>query len=707
MAMLRDGASWSGRERNCCFVNLAGSRFVDASGLSGLDFLDDGRGMALTDWDNDGAVDLWFSNRTGPRVRFMHNRLSSGNHFLAVHLTGQTCNRDAIGARVELFRDNEPERRQIATLRAGGGYLSQSSKWLHFGLGQSDSPADVTVHWPDGSTEEFRGLRCDAHYRLVQGSGMAEPWSRPPGIGSFTPSNLIVPPSSDRARIVLAALPPMPKLEYTDFNGVVKEVPVAKGHPVLVNLWASWCPNCLAELGELATHGDELRGAGLRILALSVDEGPEREDAKRLLQKLDWRFEAGFTTPSSVDVLDILQRAALDRKRPLPLPTSFLIDGQNRLAYIYKGPFRTQRLLEDVKALSDGRVERRAQATPFPGRWLALPKPVNLLALGLAFSERGYGDIARWYFSQIGLPEYPDDIGRAGEVDRESVTSLLGLAATLMNEGMNDEAIAAYQRVLRLDPDAWEAHVAVGLSLLEHGRNREAAYHFRQWLKLHPPDAVSALVNLGTALARDRRVVEGVNAYREALEHDSDSWRAHYNLGLLFAGAKRHAKAVEHLAEFVRLQPDNPEAHRYLGKSLTATGRAVEGIFHYEQSLSLAPDDVRAREGLGKALMRVGRLDEAAEQFRRVLQADPRSTDARCNLATVLLASGEVDHAIEAYKQVLRDAPQHWTARFNLGLSYLKTGNVDAAKKEYEALRPTRPQLAATLLAGIRKHEPS
>ena len=45
------GASWSGRERNCCFVNTTDGRFADASAVSGLDFADDGRSLVVTDWD--------------------------------------------------------------------------------------------------------------------------------------------------------------------------------------------------------------------------------------------------------------------------------------------------------------------------------------------------------------------------------------------------------------------------------------------------------------------------------------------------------------------------------------------------------------------------------------------------------------------------------------------------------------------------------
>ncbi len=62
--MFAGGRSFSGNERNCCYLNTTfeptiPGRFANISGSSGLDFPDDGRALAVTDWDQDGDLDLW------------------------------------------------------------------------------------------------------------------------------------------------------------------------------------------------------------------------------------------------------------------------------------------------------------------------------------------------------------------------------------------------------------------------------------------------------------------------------------------------------------------------------------------------------------------------------------------------------------------------------------------------------------------------
>ncbi|RMH15071.1 MAG: hypothetical protein D6696_21675, partial [Acidobacteria bacterium] len=175
LELLRQGRSWSGHERNCAFLSCGGETFADVSAASGLDFADDGRALAVVDWDQDGDLDLWLHNRTGPRLRLMINRSEryGGGRSVAFRLQGTRVNRDAIGARVEV--ELADGRRRIETLYAGDGFLSQSSKWLHVGLGREDRIESVAVRWPGGRRESFAGVEAGGRYRLVEGEGIARP----------------------------------------------------------------------------------------------------------------------------------------------------------------------------------------------------------------------------------------------------------------------------------------------------------------------------------------------------------------------------------------------------------------------------------------------------------------------------------------------------------------------------------------------------
>ena len=80
--MISRGASFSGRERNCAFLNTGGPRFANVSASLGLDAIDDSRAVVPIDWDHDGDLDLWYANRTAPRMRFLRNDLSGTGGFV-------------------------------------------------------------------------------------------------------------------------------------------------------------------------------------------------------------------------------------------------------------------------------------------------------------------------------------------------------------------------------------------------------------------------------------------------------------------------------------------------------------------------------------------------------------------------------------------------------------------------------------------------
>ena len=163
---IREEYSWNGREPNVLHVRR-GDRYYDFSGVSGLDFADDSRAFAITDFDGDGRPDIILKSRLAPQVRILQNDCAGANHSIAFELRGTKSNRDAIGARIQVDQ-------QTKWLDAGSGFLSQHSKRILFGLGASDAAKQVRVTWPSGAEQHFSDLRAGHTYRLVEGSPKPE-----------------------------------------------------------------------------------------------------------------------------------------------------------------------------------------------------------------------------------------------------------------------------------------------------------------------------------------------------------------------------------------------------------------------------------------------------------------------------------------------------------------------------------------------------
>jgi hypothetical protein len=119
---------------------------------TGADFAEPlvGRGAAYADIDGDGDLDVLIT-ATGGAPRLLRNDQTLGHHWLRLKLVGKMCNRDAIGALVEVEAGGTVQKRQVMPTRS---YLSQVELPVTFGLGDREVVEWVTIHWPDGSKQD-------------------------------------------------------------------------------------------------------------------------------------------------------------------------------------------------------------------------------------------------------------------------------------------------------------------------------------------------------------------------------------------------------------------------------------------------------------------------------------------------------------------------------------------------------------------------
>lgn len=134
---------------------------VVAPRLSGIIVPGDARALVAVDPDDDGRPDFIAAMNNGPAVT-LTNAAPATVRRLTVRLHGPKGNLSAVGARVRLTCGGSPA--QTVEVSAGGGYLSQQSPRLFFGLGNETARATLEIRWPDGraSTHEV-----DAVTRVV------------------------------------------------------------------------------------------------------------------------------------------------------------------------------------------------------------------------------------------------------------------------------------------------------------------------------------------------------------------------------------------------------------------------------------------------------------------------------------------------------------------------------------------------------------
>ena len=125
------------------------------------------RGLALGDFNNDGAVDVLISNN-GAAPLLLRNDVGSKNHWLGISLRGTKSNPDAVGARVT-YAARDLKRSFLKV--AGGSYLSSHDPRMVLGIGQRTKIDWVEVRWPRPSTsvQRITDLPIDRYISIVEG----------------------------------------------------------------------------------------------------------------------------------------------------------------------------------------------------------------------------------------------------------------------------------------------------------------------------------------------------------------------------------------------------------------------------------------------------------------------------------------------------------------------------------------------------------
>ncbi|HEX3874094.1 MAG TPA: TlpA disulfide reductase family protein [Solirubrobacteraceae bacterium] len=131
---------------------------------------------------------------------------------------------------------------------------------------------------------------------------------------------------------------PAPALPSRAIDGPSVSLASVRGHPVLINFFASWCDPCQKEAPALARFAASPAGQGHLI---GVDTGDTSvADAKRFLTRYDWRFS----------VLNDSNSTTANEYRLSYLPTTYVVDARGRIVSKLLGPQTEASLTAALKA---------------------------------------------------------------------------------------------------------------------------------------------------------------------------------------------------------------------------------------------------------------------------------------------------------------------------------------------------------------------
>jgi thiol-disulfide isomerase/thioredoxin len=329
--MFGEGFSFSGYERDPLYLNLGTKKFMDISGVSGIDSITDGRAGVFADFDNDGDLDVFSTTIQGQSHLLFRNNVGQDGNWLRIALEGnERTGRDAFSAVVRV----KTSQGTLTKIKDGGsGFISQHDPRLLFGLGRDERAEWIEVTWPHGKVERFAGdARAGATLLLREGAGRAQ---------ELTLARAKLPDPLTRAEMFALGLKikvgqQLPAISLSTVAAGNKGAPKAlrpgavfkRGRRTLINVWATWCTPCAVEMPELEKLRTGFAARGIDLMGLNVDSEP-KTDVSAFLRE----HRVGY--PNFLGGVKAIE--TLYATDELSVPMSILVDEQGRVAEIIPG----------------------------------------------------------------------------------------------------------------------------------------------------------------------------------------------------------------------------------------------------------------------------------------------------------------------------------------------------------------------------------
>lgn len=149
--------------KNHVFKNNNDFTFINKSDSWGFGEPGFSNGVAYSDLDNDGDLDIIVNNINSVAGIYENNIVPGNYHYLKVNLAGPVTNPFGLGSVVTVRTGDITQKQELTLSR---GYQSSVPPTVHFGLAQTDTIDELTITWPDKKQQVLKNIRSDQALKL-------------------------------------------------------------------------------------------------------------------------------------------------------------------------------------------------------------------------------------------------------------------------------------------------------------------------------------------------------------------------------------------------------------------------------------------------------------------------------------------------------------------------------------------------------------
>ncbi len=270
---------------------------------------------------------------------------------------------------------------------------------------------------------------------------------------------------------------------------------------------------------------------------------------------------------------------------------------------------------------------------------------------------------------------YLDILGQ--NPNQAQALNLLGLVA--QQTGEYSRAVKLAKKAVAIEPDA-RFLSNLGTAYRSAHKFEQAAAAFQQALKIDP-GLIEAQFNLAGLYLDHGRNQEAITWFRKVISLKTTMLPAHEGLGQAFLNSDNFTEALSCAESVLSMTPSSISAMTNKGLALQGLGQFPEAREVYDKILEIAPQQAEALNNIGNVLVGQGELHQSISYYQRAVKSKPAFVQASINLAWALIQNGLQQEAEDCFKKIIALAPSqvHIYSDFLFNLNY----NPDMSPSEH------------------------
>lgn len=210
----------------------------------------------------------------------------------------------------------------------------------------------------------------------------------------------------------------------------------------------------------------------------------------------------------------------------------------------------------------------------------------------LSVEVEGYQTLEQQIYIPAGQ-ELKMDIVVAKEVAASEAKNKFDQGIQFFKQGNYEEAIQAFEAVLKDIPDFAECHYNIGMAYLRKGDIDQAKKYMETAIELKP-DFIEAYFGLGQAYIAEKDEEKATEIFKKAIDIKPDDAKIYTNLGALYFSLNKDDLALEALIKAKELDPKLADTYYQLGLLRFRKGELEEAVKNFEKFLEFSPQAAEA-----------------------------------------------------------------------------------------------------------------